>query len=190
MAAAKQNCNDRFSDLPNEIVYQILSHLPIKTLARLSTLSKRCRELCKSNPNPTLLFSSWDASDEESSRRGLCNSLDRVMALRSLYKVKTQCFRVKWIFEPTFEDEEDRVWAWLEHAVNSGVEDICIEFDHLKPFTLPPSVLGCKSLRSLKIEAYFKPFRLPSSLSVPSFADKLQVFVLRGLNTDNQSLGE
>jgi hypothetical protein len=168
MAISKQNYADvRFSDLPDEVVHHILFFLRMKDLARLSVVSKRCRVLCISNPKLFL-------SNIHKSGRSRFNSfVDRLMALRCLYGVKTESFLLSWSFEGSVEDEEYRVGTWLQHAVNSGgVTDVRLKVIHPRqPFALPLCLLGCNSLRFLKVKAMNGFFKLPSA---PYFSTNIQ----------------
>ncbi|KAI5325792.1 hypothetical protein L3X38_034866 [Prunus dulcis] len=48
--SSSESLTDRFSDLPDDIAHLILSPLPFKDLTRVSSVSKRCRQLHLSVP--------------------------------------------------------------------------------------------------------------------------------------------
>jgi hypothetical protein len=156
----------RFSDLPDEMVHHILSFLQMRDLSRLSVVSRRCRELCISNPH--LDLSNIDLiNSDESSRSRFYSFVDRLISLRCMHRVKRQTFRLRWSFVGGGGGggDEYRVATWLQHAVNMGVERVSLElvFDLGKPFDLPLCVLGCNSLRQLKVDAGDGFVKLPSS---------------------------
>ncbi|KAE8008962.1 hypothetical protein FH972_005420 [Carpinus fangiana] len=154
----------RFSDLPDEMVHCILSFLQMRDLSRLSVVSRRCRELCISNPH--LDLSNIDLiNSDESSRSRFYSFVDRLISLRCMHRVKRQTFRLLWSFVASGGGDEYRVATWLQHAVNMGVERVNLElvFDLGKPFDLPLCVLGCNSLRQLKVDAGDGFVKLPSS---------------------------
>ncbi|XP_059435832.1 F-box/LRR-repeat protein At4g14103-like [Corylus avellana] len=177
----------RFSDLPDEIVHRILSFLRMRDLSRLSVVSRRRRELCISNPH--LDLSNIDLINSDESSRSRFNSfVDRLISLRWMHRVKTQTFRLRWSF--VGGDDEYRVATWLQHAVNMGVARINLELvlDLGKPFDLPHCVLGCNSLRQLKVDAGDGFVKLPS----PYFAaTNLQWLELRPVRIGcNVNIGE
>ncbi|KAE8008963.1 hypothetical protein FH972_005421 [Carpinus fangiana] len=155
----------RFSDLPDEMVHHILSFLQMRDLSRLSVVSRRCRELCISNPH--LDLSNIDLiNSDESSRSRFYSFVDRLISLRCMHRVKRQTFRLRWSFVAGGGGgDEYRVATWLQHAVNMGVERVNLElvFDLGKPFDLPLCFLGCNSLRQLKVDAGDGFVKLPSS---------------------------
>jgi hypothetical protein len=155
----------RYSDLPDEMVHHILSFLQMRDLSRLSVVSRRCRELCISNPD--LDLSNIDLiNSDESSRSRFYSFVDRLISLRCMRQVKTQTFRLRWSFVGGGGGgDEYRVATWLQHAVNIGVARVKLElvFDLGKPFDLPLCVLGCNSLRQLKVDAGNGFIKLPSS---------------------------
>jgi hypothetical protein len=165
--------DDRFSNLPDEIVHHILFFLRrMKDLARLSVVSKRCQELCISNPK--LFLSNMN---DKSVGSHFNSFVDRFMALRCLYGVRTERFQLRWSFFD--QDEGNRVETWLQHVVNSGgVAVIRLKFIHPHPakrFALLLCVLRCNSLRVLEVDAGNAFLTLPSTLSTdPYFATKLQ----------------
>ncbi|GMY33769.1 putative f-box/fbd/lrr-repeat protein [Fagus crenata] len=89
--------DDIFSNLPNHIVHRILFFLQLVDLSRLSCVSRRCKELCISNPCLALTNVIYDTLQSPPrfrfnnfmNRYRFKNFVDRFMAQRSLYGVKT-----------------------------------------------------------------------------------------------------
>ena len=126
--------DDIFSNLPNHIVHRILFFLQLVDLSRLSCVSRRCKELCISNPCLALTNIIYDTLQSPPrfqfnnfmNRFRFKNFVDRFMAQRSLYGVKTQRLYLRWCLEGSLEDATCRINTWLYHAVNSGLEKLQI----------------------------------------------------------------
>ncbi|XP_059439623.1 uncharacterized protein LOC132172190 isoform X2 [Corylus avellana] len=127
----KQNSgdDDRFSDLPGEVVHHILDFLGTRDFERLSFVSKRCRELCISNPNLCL-----SNMDDKSGGSSFNRFVDRFMARRCADRVKTGSFLLRWSFDDE-DDEERRVERWLKKAAIKlgGVAEISLKFIRPQP---------------------------------------------------------
>jgi hypothetical protein len=178
-----------FIDLPEEIVHHILFLLGAKMrdLARLSMVSKRCRELCISTPY--LRLSNIDTGNK------LKSFVDKFMALRCLHGVPTKQFQLCWSFDEDNEADEYRaVETWLQRAVASGggVANVRLRFVHPRKasqsqsqsFALPLCVMRCNSLRFLEVDAGNGVLKLPSP---PYFATKLWVLRLSHVRIENDS---
>lgn len=177
-----------FIDLPEEVVHHILylQGARLRDLARLSMVSKRCRELCISTPN--LHLSNIDADDKFKS------FVDKFMALRCLHGVTTERFQLHWSFDKDKADTNEyrAVETWLQRAVASGggVAKVCLKFIHPRKarqrqsFALPHCVVRCNSLRSLEVDARNGVLKLPSP---PYFATKLRKLRLSHVKIENDS---
>ncbi|KAE8009511.1 hypothetical protein FH972_005943 [Carpinus fangiana] len=182
-----------FIDLPEEIVHHILLLLGAKMrdLARLSMVSKRCRELCISTPY--LRLSNIDTEDKFKS------FVDKFMALRCLHGVPTEQFQLRWSFDGDNEADEYRaVETWLQRAVASGggVAHVRLQFIHPRKasqsqsqsqsqsFALPLCVMRCNSLWFLEVDAGNGVLKLPS---LPYFATNLMILRLSHVRIENDS---
>jgi hypothetical protein len=184
----KQNSgyDDRFSDLPDEVVHHILDFLGMRDSARLSVVSKRCRQLCISNPNLCL---SNIGSKSGGSRFN--SFVDRFMALRCLHGAKTGRFVIRWSFERSVDKDEEyyRVETWLQNAINlGGVAEVRLEFipPGLQQFALPLCLLRCNSLTFLDVDAGDAFLKLPST--PPYFATKLRSLHLHHVRIENDCI--
>ncbi|XP_059439108.1 F-box/LRR-repeat protein At3g59190-like isoform X2 [Corylus avellana] len=191
MPTKKQNSGDDvgFSDLPDEVVHHILNFIEMRDVARLSVVSKRCRELCISNPSLCLSnISSISGGPRFNSY------VDRFMALRCLHGVKTERFGLRWSFEGSIDQDEEyyRVETWFQNAVNlGGVAQVHLKFilSSLQHFGLPPCLLRCNSLTFLDVDAGYAFLKLPSA--PPYFATKLRTLQLHHVQIENDcNLGE
>ncbi|XP_059459153.1 putative F-box/FBD/LRR-repeat protein At4g03220 [Corylus avellana] len=184
--------NSGFSDLPDGAVHNVLDFLGMRDIARLCVVSKRCRELCISNPNLCL-----SNIEDKSGGPHFYSFVDRFMALRCLHGVMTDRFAIRWSFEGSVVDQDEeyyRVETWLQHAVNQGsVAGVRLKFFLLgrQHFSLPLCVLRCNSVTFLDIDAENALLKLPSA--PPYFASELQSLQLRHVQIENNcncNLGE
>ena len=160
---------DRISDLPDDIIHQILLLLPIKCVAQMSILSKRWKFLWTSFPDldfttldPFPLISTKNHKNIDISRHPLSSSkLDFITQVLSIRDVKHKdirvlCFRASLSFS--------RLNNLVRNAIRHNVRELDIEVhtevDTEDFFNFPRCVIGSESLRILKLKS---GFRLPPS---------------------------
>lgn len=166
----------RFSNLPKEVVYHILSHLPIKDLARFCCVSKPCRELSLSTPAVRIYGFGGDEKPDMSTcelRLKLVNALDRFLLSRGDNKM--------WVFDLVWEghcedeieeppcfcvNESFRMITWIQNAVRCQVEKLYLDmtfYDYEgERLEFPSCVFRAASLRSLAVEMSFTVVATPS----------------------------
>ncbi|KAL5545487.1 hypothetical protein UlMin_005174 [Ulmus minor] len=159
---------DRFSSLPDHVAHNVLNFLSMEDISRLCVVSKRFRELCISIP--ILNFDVLKYKNRTTKRRQLLNYLERFLVLRR--GMETQRCYIRWSSSNKFLDEEYRVYTWLYNALISNVEllDINVELLEEGEFTLPSSVLFCKSLKILTLSSFFFYLKFPSSITSVRFS--------------------
>ncbi|CAN6684216.1 unnamed protein product [Malus baccata var. baccata] len=154
---------DRFSNLPIEIVHEIMSRLNFKDLTRVGCVSKSCREFYISTPYLNFHdFSDVDISTRRKNKK-VFNSLKRFFIRRGVHH-KIKCFRFRWCF---FDDDydvdfESRLREWIEIAVRCNVEVLHLVVTYIRFGELPASILHCKSLKSLLVDMKCKISDVPS----------------------------
>ncbi|KAL7087275.1 hypothetical protein ACP275_13G057900 [Erythranthe tilingii] len=125
---------DRISDLPDEVIFHILSFLQTKFSVRTSILSRRWRYLWSYVPN--LHF-------HNENQGGI---IDRVLSLHKLQSIAT--FRATdWIHRSDYQIEK-----WITFAVERNVRNLhlnCRQFD----IVLPQCLFTCKTLVDLRLES-------------------------------------
>ncbi|XP_059435854.1 putative F-box/FBD/LRR-repeat protein At4g03220 [Corylus avellana] len=176
---------DRLSSLPDRIFHRIISFLTLKDLARLSFASRRCQELC--NSTPTLSLSNIDLLEPDNilCRLSIYAFLHTLMLDRCSHRVKMQSLSLLWSFQHSLPDEENLVWSWLQHAVDSGVGEFNLDFTG-KPFSLPVCVLGCGSLISLVVNTNNGVLQFPSTLSLSyASSSKLRLLTLESVRMED-----
>ncbi|CAN6689067.1 unnamed protein product [Malus baccata var. baccata] len=149
---------DRFSNLPIEIAHQILSHLNFEDLIRVGCVSKTCRKFYVSTPylNFHDFYGVLVNISTRRKNRSVLDSLSRFFIQRGVHH-KIQCFRFCWYLCDYNEDAHEvhfqsRLREWIEIAVRCNVEVLHLVITPITFGELPPSLLLCKSLKSLLVD--------------------------------------
>ncbi|CAA7024402.1 unnamed protein product [Microthlaspi erraticum] len=131
---------DRVSNLPDELLYQILSFLPTKDAAVTSVLSKRWLNLWKFNPNldidDTLFLHPEDGKGERAEiRQSFVDFVDSVIARQGDSPIKK--FSLKCITGV----HPDIVNRWICNVLKRGVSDLDLftDFSNEDNYSLPKS---------------------------------------------------
>ncbi|XP_022749083.1 putative F-box/FBD/LRR-repeat protein At4g03220 [Durio zibethinus] len=162
-----ENGIDRISDLPDVVLHHILFHLPIKTIAQTSVLSKRWRSLWSSFPdldftsiNPIGVPSTNIKPSNE--KRSLTHSwsakrmdfISQVLALRDKHSdLRILRFRASVSFS--------RLNGLIRRAIRQNVQELDAEVATDDYFNFPRSVITSESLRVFKLRSRYPGFRLP-----------------------------
>ncbi|XP_059623362.1 putative F-box/FBD/LRR-repeat protein At4g03220 isoform X2 [Cornus florida] len=158
---------DRFSNIPDYILLEILTLLPTKDIARMSLVSKRFRELCLYVPDLFLDFASH-------SLENLGNWTERFLTLRDGAKLRRFALTTSNSLGPT---QIDRVCKWIHNATvicNAEELDLSLEMSEEESIYLPLSIF----LRTVNFRLGRGILKLPSSISTSSFSS-LQVLEIR-----------
>ncbi|XP_060670850.1 putative F-box/FBD/LRR-repeat protein At4g03220 [Ziziphus jujuba] len=141
------------SDLPESIFYRILSFLDTKDIIRVSTLSRRYRELCFSLPFLNAVVKEFDDEDEFSR---FIEFLNWFMALdfgdgddySMIKEVKVDiCCKNLGI------DIGNVIVSRVREAITRcSIEKICLVLDGIDTLDLTNNVLGSESLRELEVK--------------------------------------
>ncbi|XP_060670851.1 uncharacterized protein LOC132800660 [Ziziphus jujuba] len=133
-------------DLPVSISHKILSFLGIKDVARVSTLSRICREVCLSSP-----FLKIDLEDLDSQGfYKLSGFLHQFMSLRN--GVAIHQFEVELYGKDVGVDEQLHIGNWILEASKCNVKMISLHLFNFEIFTFPSSVLlSSACLRDLEV---------------------------------------
>ncbi|CAJ1795370.1 unnamed protein product [Sphenostylis stenocarpa] len=139
---------DRISALPDALISHILSFLPTSVAITTTVLSKRWNSLwCLC---PTLSFDDShylpDAHDRNYSR--FVQSVHIAILSRHCHQT-IQSFRLKC---RSLLCDSTNVSVWINVVVQRGVQHLDLSF--VKMFTLPSSVLTCKTLVVLKLNRF------------------------------------
>ncbi|KAK9024654.1 hypothetical protein V6N11_004812 [Hibiscus sabdariffa] len=147
---------DKLSALPDELLWVIISLLPLKEAVRTSILSTRWKNLFTSIS--CLNF------DDDGFRRGFMNSVDRVLFARK--GVDATKFRLK-CRNPL---DGSRAEGWIQYALWHNVREL--ELDLSVPmeisFKMPSGLFTCRTLVTLKlVVADNFDFKIPRKVRLP-----------------------
>ncbi|KAG6762719.1 hypothetical protein POTOM_033238 [Populus tomentosa] len=141
---------NRFRNLPDKIVHQILLFISMGELARLRLVSKRCKRLCFTIPHRT--FDNRTHRPIDPDRQIQHNLfLNRWMDLRQDDGIKISTLYLNWSFEGSYSYEE--FYVGKSQAAGSEVELLKIEVITRSgsAFELPVPVLKCEPLKILML---------------------------------------
>ncbi|XP_019450499.1 PREDICTED: putative F-box/FBD/LRR-repeat protein At4g03220 isoform X2 [Lupinus angustifolius] len=149
---------DRISDLPDDVLHQILFLVPIKCVAQMSVLSKRWKLLWSTFPD--LDFTTLNPFDISSKNLKFSTPMDfitQVLSVRDKHSdIRVLCFRGGLGFS--------RLNSLFRSAIKHNVRELDIEVTTSVTkddyFNFPRCVIGSESLRVLKLKS---GFRLPPS---------------------------
>lgn len=158
MEESNNGDDDRISHLPDAILHQILSLMPIKSAVRTSLLSNRWKDVWK----PVLMYAkSLDFTHEfetcKTVQQAICN-INQCLQLHSGNRIES--FRLRFFYP---NDEcFPQIQKWVEFAVERRVKDLELEFpqefqdsnmelQNTILFILPPCFFTCNSLTFLRL---------------------------------------
>lgn len=191
---------DRISDLPDAVLHHILFFLPIKSIARLSVLSKRWRHLWHAFPDLdfttinvpsayTNLISKVNSNIRNSKKlHANCTSpggadfIDQVLSFREKNSgIRVLRFRANLSFS--------RLNALIRGAVKHNVQELDVEVATNDYFNFPRSVINSESLRVFKLKSKYPGFRLPpSSIMKNGFKNLFSLSLSRIITYEQPSL--
>ncbi|XP_059284133.1 putative F-box/FBD/LRR-repeat protein At4g03220 [Lycium ferocissimum] len=164
---------DRISDLPDAVLHHILFFLPIKSIAKLSVLSKRWRQIWHAFPDldfttinvPSSANSTPKVGPNSRNKKlqntnwtsiGGADFIDQVLSLHDKNSgIRVLRFRANLSFS--------RLNALIRGAVKHNVQELDVEVATNDYFNFPRSAINSDSLRVFKLKSKYPGFRLPPS---------------------------
>ncbi|TXG69029.1 hypothetical protein EZV62_003964 [Acer yangbiense] len=146
---------DRFSELPDYIIHQIMSYLPKKESAQTSILSKRWEGLFASYPILDFPDSYTYLSNEKYSRKHRINKfiefVDASLLRFCQQKLCMQKFRLSIDVLDDHEGSFAFLDKWIRLAIEKKVEELDFDVQAYRMYTLPQEIFLAKSVTTLKL---------------------------------------
>ncbi|XP_062027231.1 F-box/FBD/LRR-repeat protein At1g13570-like [Rosa rugosa] len=144
---------DRLSNLPFDVLEQILSCLPIKDAVKTSVLSSNWRYKTATLPN--LVFDDHCISGEFLSVNSstIVNIVDHVLSshIGPIHK-----FRIS---HPHLQASHD-IDRWILHLSTKSIREFSLEILTWRPYSIPPCLFSCQDI--VHLELYHCLLKLPS----------------------------
>ncbi|KAJ4779255.1 F-box/RNI-like/FBD-like domains-containing protein [Rhynchospora pubera] len=176
MERMKNENPDRLSSLSDDLIVSILSHLPVKEVAKTCILSKRWQNLWSMVPSLCFDIHNWDGNCEK------FTDFAGKFLLKRDEATETRIFR---IFCQGFKHASDKflpVYSkaskWITYAVKHNVKILELSFCGACTLRFPDCLFTCKTLEALKLDLMTFNFSnlKPSTIHLPR---------LRNLNLDH-----
>ncbi|XP_028078403.1 putative FBD-associated F-box protein At5g53635 [Camellia sinensis] len=144
---------DWLSNLPDNIIYDILSLLHMRDISCVCTLSRRLRQLCFSMPCMNISLESslnlktfWGVKPiKEQELDSFTRFVERFLHLCN----GADLFRL-------------RIVAWIYNATMCRVQELDLDIALKNTFCLPLCALNCSSFRVLKLNLNWGKLKLPN----------------------------
>ncbi|KAK4716022.1 hypothetical protein R3W88_014360 [Solanum pinnatisectum] len=137
---ADEETLDEINKLPESLLVQIISLLPIKDAFKTSLVSKKWQHLWTCTDNVVLLC------NKHSEAENFVSFVDYAFAQRSSSKIRKFYLDFWSIARYSFN-----VKQWLTYVIENQVEDIKLESVFSDMYTLPQVLYTCSSLRTLSL---------------------------------------
>ncbi|XP_073148151.1 putative F-box/FBD/LRR-repeat protein At4g03220 [Henckelia pumila] len=160
---------DRISDLPDDILHQILSFLPIQSVARTGVVSRRWRNVWHSFPN----------LDFTNGANAIANTMSPFVRKPKMSGMERSCFHrvsdyvdqiigllekhsgVLSVLKIRFVTSFSGLNSLIRGAVRHHVQELDVEVSTFDYFNFPRCVLNCETLRVFRLKSFYPGFRLP-----------------------------
>ncbi|KOM37932.1 hypothetical protein LR48_Vigan03g131400 [Vigna angularis] len=140
---------DRICDLPDEVLFYVLSFLPTAAAIATTVLSKRWNALWRTCPSLTFDDSDYFSNPTSQSYSRFVQCVHVAILLRDWHQT-VRSFRLS--CRSSLCDYTN-VTVWINTVLQLGVQhlDLCVE----NLFNLPSAVPTCKTLVVLKLEKFY-----------------------------------
>ncbi|PKI49400.1 F-box/LRR-repeat protein At3g26922-like [Punica granatum] len=133
--------SSRLYDLPDVVLYHILSFLPMKDVVKTSTLSKRWQYLWASVPN--LEFRECDFPE----RSLFMNFVDRAFIFRDRSSIKSLSLSCEVLRDAS------RINAWITAATRGDLVELSLNLKDDEPITLPCCIFGSGTIKKFELNS-------------------------------------
>ncbi|CAM8884316.1 unnamed protein product [Rhodiola kirilowii] len=145
----KRTMLDRISDLPNSVIDNILSRVPLRVAVRTSILSRKWRLHWTRVENLVLDHHFFDE---------ILSGLDElyptgyISIVRNILLSHCGPIRKFHLHIPYFNDPVDVINLWILVVSRHGVQDLTLDYDEDMGRTVPSSVFQCMELKHLSLQ--------------------------------------
>ncbi|XP_028087453.1 uncharacterized protein LOC114288167 [Camellia sinensis] len=158
------NTFDRLTNLPDNIIHDILSLLRISDIACVSTLSRRLRQLCFSVPSSNISVDRFLKTPiEQQKYNNFTAYIERFWQLRSNNREYLHCLRIANLHRDLNHDMDFRIVTWIYNATMCHVQELDLDIVVYNTCCLPFFTLNCTSLWVLKLGLHSFPLKLPNA---------------------------
>ncbi|XP_026444278.1 F-box/LRR-repeat protein At3g58900-like [Papaver somniferum] len=152
---------DRISNLPDSLVYHILSFLETKDVARTCVLSHRWNHIWTSFPNLEFVWDGWSKPRYLTDK--FIDYADGTVRRRCLSDNDIHKFHIT-----TSEHlDETLVKSWISEVVRHNVKDFSLFLCANDPSCIPQSIFTCASLTSFQLTFFPGDIDFPEYISFP-----------------------
>lgn len=153
-------CEDRISELPEDLLVMILSLVPTKDAVVTMILSKRWFSIW--TMVPTLKYKDSKKDDDDESKKSVWWFLDKSLQSHKAHVI--DCLSMK--LGPRCPTDAD-VGKWVANAVDRRVVILNLRLQFTDPTSLPMSLYTCETLEELNLSHNIL-VDFPSSACLPS----------------------
>ncbi|CAL5394197.1 unnamed protein product [Camellia sinensis] len=158
------NTFDRLTNLPDNIIHDILSLLRIRDIACVCTLSRRLRQLCFSVPSLNIFIDRFLKTPiEQQKYNNFTAYIERFWQLRSNNREYLHCLRIANLHRDLNHDMDVRIVTWIYNATMCHVQELDLDIVVYNTCCLPFFTLNCTSLWVLKLGLHSFPLKLPNA---------------------------
>ncbi|KAI3964897.1 hypothetical protein MKW92_003320, partial [Papaver armeniacum] len=190
-ASPNSRSKDRISNLPDEILHKILSHLDISEVVRTSELSKRWRYTWKSVPSLNLTSCTWNRYPGKDKFLGFLNFVDRVLICRDNTSINRFSLDV-----PNYYKAKDSMMesinTWIYALLQRNIQEIFLQLNNVRSldFDFPKEFFHCKSLKKLELVMTNKVLTwiyFPESMCLPQLKSLcLRLITIPNIDSANE----
>lgn len=149
------NMLDRFSDLTEDVIYDILSRLPLMDAVRTSILSSKWRHRWTNLKSLSIDSKFFDDYIDSGEMSKILSASTYVRIVGSILSSHNGPIREFYLHVPDFEDDlnPNVIDMWIRSVSLCGVQDLTLEYDtNNEDHHIPSSLFRCLELKHLALQ--------------------------------------
>ncbi|KAK4352786.1 hypothetical protein RND71_028304 [Anisodus tanguticus] len=139
---------DRIFELPRHLIDDILNHMTIKEIARMSVLSRKWNH--KWSTHPTILLDRWFHEEIKYRNRSSSSNISDFKNIVNNILLKHSGHIITFVLDISGVGSDDRD-IWLRYVSNRGVKELKIKNSTQSTYTLPSFLFNSGELSHLDI---------------------------------------